>query len=183
MTKPTFLLIFLSVLILFCVSITVSAQTNNQFQDDEEPLPAPQNRLNVLQELNLSREQLGQIRTINREYQPQLRQSRQRMQAANQALDEAVYGGQSNDAEVQSRLREAQTAHSEWIKTRTASESEITKVLNPNQLTRFRELRLQNKRTNLRNRQLNNQAQPVPQRLNRLRRQMRNRRLLRRNNP
>lgn len=179
--KPAFFTIFLSVMIIFGVFTSVEAQVTNQYQEDET-LTQP-NRPSLVETLGLSKDQIAMLRQINRQYQPPLRQSRQRMQAANQALDDAVYGGQNNTV-IQSRLREAQIAHSEWIKARTDSESAIARILNSDQIMRFRDLRRQNRQAATRNRQLNNQAQPVPGRLNRLQRQIRNnRRLQRRNNP
>lgn len=179
--KLTFLSIFCGCALLCGGSILSHAQTNNQFQEDEKATSAPPARVDILQELDLSRQQLNQIRIINQQFRPPLRRSNQRMQAANQALDEAVYSGRAEDSLIQARLREAQTAHAEWIENRTRLESEISKVLNPNQLARFREFRLRNKQYNQRNRQLNNQTQPV-QRLNKIQKQIRERRLQRRNN-
>lgn len=179
MIKPTFFLIFLSSLICFGASLKVGAQTNTQFQDDDERVNQP-NQSNILQQLDLSRQQLNQIRLINQQFRPPLRQSNQRLKAANQALDDAIYSGQSDEALIQSRLRDAQSAHAEWIKNRTRLESEISRVLNPNQLARFRQFRRQNRANNARNR-LNNPAPPV-QRLNRLPRQIQNRPVQRRNN-
>ena len=180
--KPTFFSLFLSALVIFGVGVAAAAQAvNNQYRE-EANLPPQPSRPSLVGELNLSGEQIDRLRRINRQFQPPLRQARLRMQAANQALDEAVYGGQDN-AVIQSRLKEAQMAHSEWIKARTDSESAITAILTRNQLTRFRELRQRNKQAAARNRQLTNQTQPVPGRLNRLQRQIRNnRRLAPRNN-
>lgn len=180
MIKPTFLSIFLSFTLLFGISLTAQAQTNNQFQEEDET-NAPPNRTDVMQDLDLSRQQLNQIRLINQQFRPPLRQSNQRLQAANQALDEAIYSGQANETLIQSRLRDAQAAHAEWISNRTRLESEIAGILNPSQLARFRQLRRQNRMNNARNRQLDNQTQPV-QRLNRIQRQIQNRRIQRRNN-
>lgn len=180
MTKPTFFLIFLSSLLLFGGSLTVNAQNTTQFQEDDEKAIQPK-QANILQQLDLSRQQLNQIRLINQQFRPPLRQSNLRLKAANQALDDAIYSDQADETLIQSRLRDAQSAHAEWIKNRTRLESEISKVLNQDQLARFRQFRRQNRVKNNRNRLLNNQAPPV-QRLNRLPKQMQNRPLQRRNN-
>lgn len=179
--KPTLPSIFLSFLLLFCLSLAADAQINQQLTEDEKAIADQPDRADVMQELDLSRQQLNQIRLINQQFRPPLRQSNQRLQAANQALDEAIYSGQANETLIQSRLRDAQEAHAEWIRNRTKLESEISKILNPNQLARFRQLRRQSRMNNQRNRQLDNQPPPV-QRLNRIQRQIQNRRNQRRNN-
>lgn len=172
--------IFLCFLLLLGASLATDAQTNTEFQENDAEIAQP-NRANILQQLNLSRPQLQQIRSINQQFRPPLRQSNLRLKAANQALDYAIYGGQADENTIQARLREAQEAHAEWIQNRTKLESEISRVLNPNQLARFRQFRRQNKLNNARNRQLNNQSQPV-QRLNRIQKQIRNRQTPRRAN-
>lgn len=180
MMKSIFLIIFSGVLILSSFSL-ISAQVNNQYQENMQE-PAASNPPRLVEILELSKEQINRLREINRQFQPPLRQARQRMRAANQALDDVVYGGQASEAVIQARLKEAQSAHSAFLKARTDSESAITKILNPGQLTQFRQLRRQNAQANSRNNQIRNQTQPVPNRLNNLQRRIRNRRLQRRNN-
>lgn len=181
MKKINFLSLMLVPLICAVMFSTVEAQIDSDVPVDEGQKFTQPARKNILRELNLTNAQVQQIRLANRENQPRLRESRQRSQAANRALDEAIYGGNVNDAEIQARLREAQTAHSEFLRNRTLSETAISKILNPNQLLQFRNLRQQNRQTNLQKRQNNNQAEPVQPRLNRMPRLLRNRRL-RRNN-
>lgn len=174
MKKPAFTSIFLLLLSLIVVCSNARAQIADEFRETGET--ATPNRAQILRTLGLTLSQLQRIRQINREFQPPLRHAAQRMQAANLALDTAVYGGAAGDQEIQSKLREAQTAHSEWLRARTASERAIASVLNPAQLVRFRELQRLRKRANLQNRRLNRQTQPIPPRLNRLPRRLRNRR-------
>lgn len=168
-----------SLLICLVFIFTASGQTrNNQFRERENA-PSP-NVGELWRTMNLSPAQLGKIRAINREYQPLLRGAREKMQAANRALDEAVYSGQGNVEEVQIKLREAQTAHSEWLKVRTDKEFALSTILDKVQLARFRELRSENERIRQRNvqRRLNNRQTPAsPSRLGGLPRQIRNRRL------
>ena len=64
-----------------------------------------------------------------------------RFRAANLALDEAIYADSPNDADVQARMKEVQLAQAEIIKIRITSELAIRKVLTPEQLVKFRELR------------------------------------------
>lgn len=168
--------------ILFCAvcGVTTSAQTrNNGFRDANDNARTAPNNNRLVRTLNLTPAQTKQIRMINREYQPVMKAARERMQAANQALDEAVYGGTADDAEIQAKLLEAQTAHSEWLKARTSKETALSKLLDTNQLARFRDLRLQDKQNRQLNNQmrLNNAPRATPPRLSGLPRQIRNRRL------
>lgn len=179
MFKYKFLTV-LSILLWATGVLTTHAQTRSSgFRDAGDAARTAPNTGGMLRSLNLTPAQTRQIRMINREFQPLMKAARERMQAANQALDDAVYGGTAADAEIRAKLGEAQTAHAEWLKTRTAKETALSKLLDANQLARFRELRLQDKRARQLNNQnrLSNRASPAPPRLGGLPRQVRNRRL------
>lgn len=178
MFKYKFLTV-LSILICAACGLQTNAQTrNNGFREATDAVRTAPNNGGMLRSLNLTPAQTRQIRMINREFQPLIKTAREQMQAANQALDDAVYGGAA-DAEIQAKLGEAQAAHAEWLKTRTAKETALSKLLDTNQLARFRDLRIQDKRNRqlINQRRLNNQALPNPPRLGRLPQQIRNRRL------
>lgn len=115
---------------------------------DETPIDEPQQRNlnqprrpNLLAELDLSTEQIRQIRRINREQRPLLRQAQQRMREANRSLDQAIYADAADEAEIQLRLKDAQAAQAEVVKLRSTIEYHVRKVLTPEQLVRFREVR------------------------------------------
>lgn len=101
----------------------------------------PQRRPNLLAELGLSPEQVQQIRRINQERRPKMMEARRRMGEASRNLDMAIYGDTVSDAEFQVRLKEFHAAEAELSRLRFESELAIRKVLNPEQLVRFRELR------------------------------------------
>lgn len=98
-------------------------------------------RGNVLRQLDLSREQIQQIRRVNMERKPVMDEAQKRFREANRALDEAIYADQVNDSDVQTRLKEVQTAQAEVAKIRFTSELAIRRILTPEQLVRFRDLR------------------------------------------
>ncbi len=79
----------------------------------------PERRPNLLAELGLSPEQIQQVRRINQERRPKMVEARRRMGEASRNLDMAIYGDAVSDTEFQARR----------------------KVLNPEQLVRFREIR------------------------------------------
>ena len=111
-----------------------------------EPTPAPQAvqqdaRGNMLREIGLSPDQVRAIRKLNMNRKPLMEAAQQRLRNANRLLDEAIYADEVIDADVQARLKEAQVAQAEVFKIRSTSELAIRRVLTPDQLMRFRELR------------------------------------------
>ncbi len=148
-----FIVILLS---LFFAAAHVRAQ-NQTALNDAEILPAENDkRPNLLRELGLSRQQIQQVRRIMQERQTALRQAKRRLQAANEALDAAIYADSDNESDVQARLKELQAAHTELTRNRTESERAVRRILTAEQLSRFRNLRgqfIQNKKNeNLTNR-------------------------------
>jgi len=115
-------------------------------QNENPPQPPPDNsfrpaRPNLLGELGLSQEQIQQIQRINIESRTQMRAVQERVRTANRNLDQAVYADDANDSVIQERLKEVQAAQAEAIKIRINTEFEVRKVLTPEQLIKFREIR------------------------------------------
>lgn len=158
--------------------LTVSFSTAKA-QDETQPTDEPkrnfnkQNRPNLLAELDLSTEQIQQIRRINREKQPLVREAKGRMLEANRVLDQSIYDDSIDESVIQTRLKEAQTAQAEFIKIRSLTEFAVRKVLTPEQLVKFREIRQRFKERNRinqpKNRPFNNQNQKFNNRQRRLR--------------
>jgi Spy/CpxP family protein refolding chaperone len=121
-------------------SAEIRAQEEVPPDEQRQPLPRAR-RPNLLQELNLSREQIQQIRRINQARKPLMQEAQQRFREANRALDMAIYADSPSEADVQARMKDVQAAQAEVIKIRTQSEYAIRKVLTPEQLVKFRELR------------------------------------------
>ncbi len=112
-------------------------------QENQRPkADQPQDvRQNVLMQLGLSREQVQQIRRLNQERKPLMDEAQRRVREANIALDMAIYSDQTSDADVEARIKDVQLAQAEVAKLRFANEYAVRKVLTPEQLVRFRELR------------------------------------------
>ena len=112
-------------------------------QDNQNPMAnqQPDIRTNALRQLGLSREQVQQIRNMNMERKPLMDEAQKRLRIANISLDEAIYADQVNDADVQARLKELQLAQADVARIRFMNELSVRKILTPEQLTRFRELR------------------------------------------
>ena len=112
-------------------------------QETPKPVAAkpPEGKQNLLLQLGLSREQIQQIRRLNAERKPMMEDAQRRFREANRALDEAIYADQVNDIDVQSRLKDVQVAQAEVANIRYTNELSVRKILMPEQLVRFRELR------------------------------------------
>jgi Spy/CpxP family protein refolding chaperone len=98
-------------------------------------------RANFLHSLGLSDEQIQQVRQINIARKPLMEGAQKRLREANRALDAAIYADQVVDADVDARLKDVQTAQAEVSRIRYQNELAIRRVLTPDQLVRFRELR------------------------------------------
>ncbi|MGI8641161.1 MAG: Spy/CpxP family protein refolding chaperone [Pyrinomonadaceae bacterium] len=163
--------------LLLAVSFTaIKAQDNMPPPPDapNQKFDAP--RPNLMTQLGLTQDQIKQIRQINQEKKPQMREAQERLREANRNLDQAVYADAANDVQIQARLKELQSAHAEIIKIRSVTELAVRKILTPEQLARFRDVRRQfmerkedmkerrkNRPMNLPNRPLNNRQRPQRQ--------------------
>lgn len=119
-------------------------------QDNMPPPPDAPNqkfdappRPNLMTQLGLTQDQIKQIRQINQEKKPQMREAQERLREANRNLDQAVYADATSDAEIQARLKELQSAHAEIIKIKSVTELAVRKILTPEQLAKFRDVRRQ----------------------------------------
>ena len=176
MKKLNFLSLVFAGLLIFVSLTTIKAQ-------DETPPDAPnQNadnspRTNLIEQLGLTQDQIKQVRQVNQERKPQLREAQERLREANRNLDKAIYADTADEAEIQTRLKEVQSAHSEIVKIRSQTELAVRKILTPAQLAKFRDVRQQfmdgnenrqqrikNRRTNAPNRLLNNRRMNAPNR-------------------
>ena len=171
MKNSKFLILILAGL-LICSSFSQGFGQN----ETETEITAPQKlnnhrRQNVLQELNLSRNQIQQIRRINQENRSLLRAAKTHLLESSRNLDAAIYADNLNEAGVQSKIKDLQTAQIEIIKLRASKELAIRKVLEAAQLSKFREARQNfepqrekrtneefNRETNPRNRRFRNRA-------------------------
>jgi Spy/CpxP family protein refolding chaperone len=135
----------------FTIAILLFGSSYAFGQDTPPPdAPKPQadagrreGRANLWQTLGLSPEQIQQIRSINQERRPRIETAVRAVREANRHLDEAIYADTVDEAEVNARLRDLQTAQAQLAQLRLASELAIRQVLTPEQIARFRELRQQ----------------------------------------
>ena len=148
-------LIFTALFLISSFSVA-NAQNQNSLQEAGSFSTERSTRPNLLLELNLSKNQIQQIRRLNQERKTVMQESQLRLREANRALDEAIYSDSDNEAEIQLRLKEVQSAHTEAIRNRTITERAVRKILTPEQLARFRNLRSEFMQTNNRGNLFNN---------------------------
>ena len=133
---------------LFLIILIALAATASviRAQDGPPPGDGPRDdhgdgRPNLLAELGLSPEQVQQIRRMNQERRPAMMQAQRRMREANRALDMAIYRDTVKDEEFQTCLKEVQAAQSDLARLRFENELSVRKILTPEQLVRFRDIR------------------------------------------
>lgn len=114
----------------------VQTQTNAQNQTADLT-----KRQTLIRQLNLTRDQIQQIRAINRETAESRRNANQRQAQARRNLDSAIYAAEPNQADVNEKLRELTEAQVAATTLRVQNEFRIRQILTPEQLTKFIELR------------------------------------------
>ncbi len=117
--------------------------------------------------LNLTQDQISQIRDIRTQSETEGRALLRRMNMARRALDAALYADNSDEALIQQRANELADAQASVTRMRAQVEWKIRRVLSPTQLSMLREIRLraqQERRQERRNRALqpNNAFGPRP---------------------
>lgn len=130
---------------IFVVSASVDAFT----QDAAVPLHPREERAermgrpNLFRLLGLTPEQKEQIKALNVERRDRLVTAQTAHRQAMQALDGAIYAATVNEADVAAKLRELQRAQAELSRLRAEMELGVRRILSPEQLEKFRELRRQ----------------------------------------
>jgi len=114
----------------------------------DEPVLEPQRRavnqqpqINMLRQLGLGRDQIQRLQRINRERKPLMDAAQEKLRNANRSLDEAIYADEVSDTDVQAKLKEVQIAQADVFRIRFMNELAIRRLLTPEQLVRFRNMR------------------------------------------
>lgn len=175
--RATSLSAVLASLLLFICAATAPAQNppeGSQPPAQEQP-PRPRDEPGpaaLVRALNLSPEQRAEIARIRREVAPQTRAANVRVRRARFALEEAIYAPSADEALIEQRAAEVAAAEGARVRLRAQTELRIRRLLTPDQLNTFRELRL--RALSRRQRPLNNSTvrpgrAPIrPRRLGRL---------------
>jgi len=133
-------LIFTGFLVAFSF---VPSQAQDEIPPNDAPVPNfnKERRPNLLAELDLTQDQIQQIRRINSEKRPLMQTAQQKMREANRSLDQAIYADIADESVIQARLKVVQLAQAEISEIRSMTEYAVRKILTPEQLIKFRELR------------------------------------------
>lgn len=135
---PKLKFLYAILILIFCIGF-VRAQDN--FDEDNPPADQRDQRPNLLRELGLSPEQIREIRQINQSNRDNMRAAQEKVAEARRNLDMAIYSENPNEGNVKQRLKEFQDAQAEIARIRAFTEFSIRKILTPEQLVRFREMR------------------------------------------
>jgi Spy/CpxP family protein refolding chaperone len=127
------------VLLLISLTTIVSAQAP---QDPPQNVP-PAETPDVSQQLRLSPDQVRRIREIQRDTKDERAAIGIRMRQANRALNEALDADALDENLVEQRLQDFAAAQTAQLRMRIQTELRIRRLLNPTQLARWRDLRLQ----------------------------------------
>lgn len=138
---------FVFFLLVSFLCITVSAVA----QDDPNPdanrpqfdRGRPGGRPNLFRALGLTPEQVEKIRQLNQARRPLMEAALVRLRDANRALDDAIYADSFDENVFKTRLKDQQAAQAEVAHLRFEGELDVRKVLTPEQLAKFRQLRMQ----------------------------------------
>lgn len=148
-------------IILFASFFSVVYGQSERIDTRNQRLP-PNPRPNLMRELGLSPPQIQQLREVNNEWQPRLRKAQQAFRAAQDELDEAIYLEVLDDAVIEEKMEAVHKTHTEVIKTRTEMQTLTRKILTPEQLLKFRELREQFAKRNQNLRRIPNNPRKRP---------------------
>ena len=135
-----------SVLLLCSLAQTAQAQEET---DAAAPPPAPRQRdasrrddaASLLLQLNLSPEQRAQLIEIRTQNMSEGQALARRLNQARRALDAAIYADTVDEAVIEERARAVADAQSAVVRMRALTELRVRRVLTPEQLNLFRQLR------------------------------------------
>lgn len=99
----------------------------------------------LMRALNLTQEQMGRIRTIQREHGPTLITAQRIIRQRRIALEDAVFNPNSDEATIEQLAKELAQAEGRALMIRTKMQFQIRQILTPEQLKTFNDLRNENR--------------------------------------
>ena len=126
-------------------------------QQQEDEAARPGGGIGLLRRLNLTPEQVGQIRSIRQQSEPEGRALLRRLALARRALNQAIYDDEADESLIRQRANELAEAQSAVTLMRAQVEWRIRRVLTPTQLTTLRDLRQQAQRRRMERRRAGDQ--------------------------
>ena len=133
-----------ALLLLYAPQALAQGATQQPQQQDDSP--AVDAAATLLSQLNLTAAQVEQMREIRTQSVPQAQALTRRLNQARRALDESIYSDALDEALVEQRAREVAEAQAAVVRLRALTELRVRRVLTPEQLQTFRDLRLRARR-------------------------------------
>lgn len=157
-----------SATLLFAAGLEARAQVAQdepraQPQEGAAPPARPRDVASLLRLLNLTPEQVEQLRALRQQHQLEARPLMRRLNQARRALDEAIFADELNEDLIRARAREAAEAQAAVLRLNTLAEVRVRRVLTAEQLQRFRDLRREAQARQRLRRQFQRSNQPPPQ--------------------
>jgi Spy/CpxP family protein refolding chaperone len=147
--------------------LLIAATPQARAQEEQDAQPAPQEGVqpredgrgtNLMQQLNLTPEQRGRLREIRRQSEAKARELTRAVRLSRRALEEAIYSDNVDETVIEQRARELSAAQAALVRFRAQTELKVRRVLTPEQLQSFRDLRRQAQRRQLLLRRLRGNA-------------------------
>ena len=113
---PPKIFIFTIILLLFVSLLKAQDQPGNQFEENNKQR---NDRQRLIEYLELTPEQVGQIRMVRGEIAPQLREATIRQRDARRNLNRALYADALDEAEIQLYLKDLMEAQAQVTRLRT----------------------------------------------------------------
>lgn len=117
--------------------------TNAQQQEGAESQTNPNDTAGLLKQLNLSPEQLTQIRAIQAESVPQALVLRRQLNQAQRAFNDTIYSDTADESLIEQRVRNVAEAQAAVLRHRAQTELRVRRVLTPEQFQTFLRIRQQ----------------------------------------
>lgn len=129
---------------IFLLLVLAAATAFAQSPQDPHPNAPPPGAADgdLMKELRLTPEQRQRIRLIQRDNKDERATIVQRLREANRALEDALDAETLDDSLIEQRLQAVATAQNAQLRNRIQTEVKIRRVLNPDQLAIWHELRL-----------------------------------------
>lgn len=154
--KPTIIYAFVVVLAFVTASFSQGPPPAKDASSETVQTPrGVQGLPNVLRrQLGFSPDQMIQLRELTRQSRPLMQEANRALREANRELDLAIYADQIDEQTIADRVKIYQQAQARVAELRFKNELEIRKLLTPEQLIKFRELRERSveRRTDIRER-------------------------------
>lgn len=142
MTRTIFTskLLFIAALLFFGVS-DAFAQNRMPPPKNVDHVRPDRPRPNLGRILGLSQEQVAAMRKLNAENKAVEMEARKKFQEAGRELNRAIYADTVDEEAVKARLADYQAAQAELARIKFTSELAVRKILTPEQLVKFRDIR------------------------------------------